>query len=258
METSTRGVTAARGVPRSTTRVRRCRDRRTAARVLRQPVRTDVPRVRPLSASSCGCPRSAAPSIPGSDAHDLVMSLYGGMSKGERNRIKTPGPLGDGSTGCCRGPLPGRTATVWLRARGRRPASEPIEGRDRSTAASTRARSGVAPVVQRIFDEFLAGRGLYAIAEGLTATASRRRRPTTRHGTVIARPAAAHGRRSRCGSSCRTRGTPAARSGTSSDVTRCCSTSTMSRSVTSRRCAGTTAASGCGPSDQTHAGHRRA
>jgi site-specific DNA recombinase len=26
---------------------------------------------------------------PGSDAHDLVMSLYGGMSKGERNRIKT-------------------------------------------------------------------------------------------------------------------------------------------------------------------------
>jgi len=29
---------------------------------------------------------------PGSDAHDLVMSLYGGMSKGERNRIKIPGP----------------------------------------------------------------------------------------------------------------------------------------------------------------------
>lgn len=25
---------------------------------------------------------------PGSDAHDLVMSLFGGMSKGERNRIK--------------------------------------------------------------------------------------------------------------------------------------------------------------------------
>ena len=25
---------------------------------------------------------------PGSDAHDLVMALYGGMSKGERNRIK--------------------------------------------------------------------------------------------------------------------------------------------------------------------------
>jgi len=25
---------------------------------------------------------------PGSDAHDMVMSLYGGMSKGERNRIK--------------------------------------------------------------------------------------------------------------------------------------------------------------------------
>ena len=26
---------------------------------------------------------------PGSDAHEMVMNLYGGMSKGERNRIKT-------------------------------------------------------------------------------------------------------------------------------------------------------------------------
>jgi len=34
-------------------------------------------------------PEIGGPIDPGSDAHDLVMSLYGGMSKGERNRIKT-------------------------------------------------------------------------------------------------------------------------------------------------------------------------
>jgi len=33
-------------------------------------------------------PEVGGPIDPGSDAHDLVMSLYGRMSKGERNRIK--------------------------------------------------------------------------------------------------------------------------------------------------------------------------
>ncbi|MCZ7630270.1 MAG: recombinase family protein [Microthrixaceae bacterium] len=46
-------------------------------------------RCSPTSASSCGCPRSAAFHRPRLEAHDLVMSLYGGMSKGERTRIKT-------------------------------------------------------------------------------------------------------------------------------------------------------------------------
>jgi hypothetical protein len=35
-----------------------------------------------------GAPEVGGRVDPGSDAHDLVMSLYGGMSKGERNRIK--------------------------------------------------------------------------------------------------------------------------------------------------------------------------
>jgi hypothetical protein len=33
-------------------------------------------------------PEVGGPIDPGSDAHDLVMALYGGMSKGERNRIR--------------------------------------------------------------------------------------------------------------------------------------------------------------------------
>ena len=52
---------------------------------------------------------------PGSDAHDLVMSLYGGMSKGERNRIKTRVRVGDGR--------PRRRSRVDSSAAGRRTAT---------------------------------------------------------------------------------------------------------------------------------------
>jgi hypothetical protein len=39
-------------------------------------------------ATNLGCAAQRAPIDPGSDAHDLVMALYGGMSKGERNPIR--------------------------------------------------------------------------------------------------------------------------------------------------------------------------
>ena len=34
-------------------------------------------------------PEVGGPVDPGSEAHDLVMTLFGGMSKGERTRVKT-------------------------------------------------------------------------------------------------------------------------------------------------------------------------
>ena len=37
---------------------------------------------------TCGVPEVRGPIDPGSEAHDLVMTLFGGMSKGERNRIQ--------------------------------------------------------------------------------------------------------------------------------------------------------------------------
>jgi DNA invertase Pin-like site-specific DNA recombinase len=105
---------------------------------------------------------------PGSDAHDLVMSLYGGMSKGERNRIKVRVrsamsdqaaregrflggrppygyQLGDAGTH----PNPGKAAL-----------GQRLHRLERDDVA--------APIVQRIYSEYLAGAGLYAIAEGLT------------------------------------------------------------------------------------------
>jgi DNA invertase Pin-like site-specific DNA recombinase len=105
---------------------------------------------------------------PGSDAHDLVMSLYGGMSKGERNRIKVRvrsamsdqarregrflggrPPYGYQLGDAGAHPNPGKAALGQRLHR-----LEPDE-----TAA---------PIVRRIFSEYLAGTGLYAIAERLT------------------------------------------------------------------------------------------
>ena len=105
---------------------------------------------------------------PGSDAHDLVMSLYGGMSKGERNRIKirvraamaaqaqTEGrflggrpPYGYRLADAGAHPNPGKAA---IGQRLHRLEPDPI----------------AAPIVRRIFAEYLSGKGFYAIAEGLT------------------------------------------------------------------------------------------
>lgn len=104
---------------------------------------------------------------PGSDAHDLVMALYGGMSKGERNRIK----------------LRVRTAMTAQASQGRFLGGRPPYGYRLADAgphpnpgkAAVGQRSHrlepdpvTAPMVQRIYGEYVGGRGLYAIAEGLT------------------------------------------------------------------------------------------
>lgn len=104
---------------------------------------------------------------PGSDAHDLVMALYGGMSKGERNRIK----------------LRVRTAMSAQASQGRFLGGRPPYGYRLADAgphpnpgkAAVGQRSHrlepdptTTPIVERIFAEYVGGRGLYAIAEGLT------------------------------------------------------------------------------------------
>lgn len=105
---------------------------------------------------------------PNSEAHELVMSLYGGMSKGERRRIqvrvrtamemqaKTEGrflggrpPYGFLLADAGMHPNPGKAA---VGQRMHRLEPDPV----------------ASPVVARIYAEYLSGRGLYAIAEGLT------------------------------------------------------------------------------------------
>ena len=106
---------------------------------------------------------------PGSDAHDLVMALYGGMTQGRTEPDQDPGPGRDGLPGRRRGPLPRRPPAVRVPAGRRRTAPQPGQGRRRPAAAPARTRPGrPPPSCARIFTEYLAGTGLYAIAEALT------------------------------------------------------------------------------------------
>ena len=149
---------APRVVPRPEPRVRRGGHRRTATRVLRQPVRAHLPGVHSLRRRSSGYRRSAARSIPGSEAHDLVMSLYGGMSKGERMRIKTR----------VRSAMAARPRSRDVSSAGGRPtatsSSTPARTRTRAKAALGQQLRRLAPdpvaapVVQRIFEEYCARR----------------------------------------------------------------------------------------------------
>lgn len=113
-------------------------------------------------------PEVGGPVDPGSEAHDLVMTLFGGMSKGERSRIQ----------------IRTRAAMVDLASRtdrflgGRPPfgyrladaGPHPNPGR---AAAGQRAHRLVpdeetAPIVRQIFQMYLNGEGVKTIAQGLT------------------------------------------------------------------------------------------
>lgn len=104
---------------------------------------------------------------PGSDAHDLVMSLYGGMSKGERTRIKTRVRSAMASQAAIEGRFLGGRPPYGYLLGDAGPHPNPSKA-----AVGQRLRRLVvdpvaAPVVQRIFEEFCAGSGLHTIALGL-------------------------------------------------------------------------------------------
>jgi site-specific DNA recombinase len=113
-------------------------------------------------------PEVGGPVDPGSEAHDLVMTLFGGMSKGERSRIRTR----------VRNAMAAQAATEGRFLGGRPPygyrlADAGIHPNPGKAALGARIHSlepdrVTAPIVARIFEEYVSGKGLYAIAERLT------------------------------------------------------------------------------------------
>jgi site-specific DNA recombinase len=114
------------------------------------------------------------PDVPGgrvdpeSEGYELMMSIFGTMGKSERRRIKVR----------VRAAMASQAATDGRFLGGRPPygyrladvGSHPNPGK---AAAGQRAHQlevdpATAPIVRRIFDEYLGGHGIYAIAEGLT------------------------------------------------------------------------------------------
>ena len=105
---------------------------------------------------------------PGSDAHDLVMSLYGGMSKGERSRIKTRVRTAMAAQAAIEGRFLGGRPPYGYVLADAGPHPNPAKAAVGQRLHQLAVDPDTGPVVGRIFAEFLGGRGIFAIAEGLT------------------------------------------------------------------------------------------
>jgi len=113
-------------------------------------------------------PEVGGPIDPGSEAHDLVMSLYGGMSKGERNRIKIRVRTAMAAQAATDGRFLGGRPPYGYQLVDAGPHPNPGKAAIGQRLHQLAPDPVTAPVVQRIFAEHLAGHGLHAIAEGLT------------------------------------------------------------------------------------------
>ena len=159
-------------------------------------------------------PEVGGPIDPRNETHDLVMSVFGGMSKGERNRIKIRVKAAMSAQAKDEGRfLGGRPPYGYLIADAG-PHPNPAKAADGKRLHKLDLDPEAAPVVRRIFAEFTARHGFYAIAEGLTRDVIPSRPRTNLTATSTDR--ASRGTSSPSARSSSTPGTPATRCGTSS------------------------------------------
>jgi site-specific DNA recombinase len=127
---------------------------------------------------------------PGSDAHDLVMALYGGMSKGERNRIKIRVRSAMKAQTEIEGRFLGGRPSYGYRLADAGPHPNPAKAAQGTQLHRLEPDPITAPIVQRILSEYVAGRGMTTIARGLTndgiacPSAYDRKRNPHRHNAV--------------------------------------------------------------------------
>jgi site-specific DNA recombinase len=113
-------------------------------------------------------PEVGGPIDPDSEAHDLIMSVFGGLSKGERNRIKLRVRAAMSAQAALEGRFLGGRPPYGYRIADAGPHPNPAKAADGKRLHKLEPDPETACVVRRIFAEYLAGRGLFAIAEGLT------------------------------------------------------------------------------------------
>ncbi len=113
-------------------------------------------------------PEVGGPIEPDSEAHDLIMSVFGGMSKGERTRIKIRVRAAMRSQAEIEGRFLGGRPPYGYRLVDAGPHPNPAKAADGRRLHVLEPDPVTAPVVGRIFSEYLNGAGIYSIAEGLT------------------------------------------------------------------------------------------
>jgi DNA invertase Pin-like site-specific DNA recombinase len=95
-------------------------------------------------------PEVGGPIDPGNEAHDLVMSVFGGMSKGERNRIKIRVRTAMETQAKIEGRFLGGRPPYGYRLADAGPHPNPAKAADGKRADRLEADPEAAPVVRRI------------------------------------------------------------------------------------------------------------
>jgi site-specific DNA recombinase len=113
-------------------------------------------------------PEIGGPIDPNNEAHELVMSVFGGMSKGERNRIKIRVKTAMAAQTLLEGRFLGGRPPYGYTLVDLGPHPNPAKAADGRHLRGLVPDPNTAPVVQRIFAEVIAGYGAHAIAENLT------------------------------------------------------------------------------------------
>jgi hypothetical protein len=106
---------------------------------------------------------------PESEAHDLVMSVFAGMSKGERTRIKIRVRSAMASQERIEGRFLGGRPPYGYRLADAGPHPNPAKAAAGQRLHRLELNPATGPVVQRIYAEYLHGYGIFAIAQRLTA-----------------------------------------------------------------------------------------
>jgi site-specific DNA recombinase len=140
-------------------------------------------------------PEVGGPIDPDNEAHDLIMSVFGGVSKGERNRIRVRVRAAMATQAQIEGRYLGGRPPYGYLLIDAGPHPNPAKAAEGKRLHVLAIDECAAAVVVRIFAEFLAGAGIYAIAERLTAdgiacpSAHDRARNRHRSGIAWFRPA---------------------------------------------------------------------
>jgi site-specific DNA recombinase len=114
-------------------------------------------------------PEVGGPIDPDNEAHDLIMNVFGGVSKGERNRIKIRVRAAMAAQAQLEGRFLGGRPPYGYRLADAGPHPNPAKAADGKRLHRLAIDESAAEVVRRIFRDFVAGRGIFAIAELLTA-----------------------------------------------------------------------------------------
>jgi site-specific DNA recombinase len=114
-------------------------------------------------------PEVGGPIDPDNEAHDLIMSVFGGVSKGERNRIRVRVRTAMATQAQIEGRYLGGRPPYGYSLIDTGPHPNPAKAADGKQLRVLAIDEPAAAVVVRIFAEFLAGAGIYAITERLTA-----------------------------------------------------------------------------------------